>query len=831
MKETKNFIFFNFDNFFLNLDKKLENILKDSLLIIAYCHDFGKCTTHFQNKIFNKNYDKKLSTHGLISAFFGKFVFQEYIKNIKKRNYSEDLVSIFSFFIFKSIREHHVDIKLREPTLELSSSNMHLSFEDIMKQLQNIRENNNNQTNRIYNKLFGTDINYLEKFEDFLITYKEKYQFIDDSIIIDDPFRNGKKSLFYFLFNLIHSLLLESDKRSAGEIDLSKFSEIKDFNIQWIENYKKSENFDNRELINQFREDIFKSSLIKLDNILKNSFERKLFTLNAPTGSGKTLTMLGLAIMIYNYFLESRNQKRKIIYALPFISIIDQNYKVCHDLLKANLDKHVSSDLLLAFHHLADRIYKSKDKDEEISFEESDFLIENWYSQIIITTFYQIFKSIFTNKKKQLQRFNKLINSIIIIDEIQAIPLYLHEIVGRTLKTLVNKFNSTVIIGTATHPKIFGKTIDIIELYNEDYLNRKYKLDEKNGLLHRYNINLERLLDKKINKDELVKNISDDVSKKQYNNFGVILNTIESSKIIFKSLEKKLNGYKSIYLSSNIPPVVRLERINNINHYLEKGVKFFIVSTQIIEAGVDISLKIIYRDFAPIDSLIQTSGRVNRNKEDIISSVYIFELLNDKGRPYSGQIYDDTLLAKTKYFLDQYYQEKKTKKIPEYEFYNLCEKYYKNLSKTANKNYTRDESGNDINILELIKQHSHYKLEKYFRLIEKHGTEISFFIDDERIYNNEEDLTIKTPKELWDKYKEIYKTKKRELERYLYQKKEFGKIKRRFYEQCVNLRIFNPQLIKILEREVFEKVGEIYYINHKSKYYNHDTGIDLKNKF
>jgi len=505
-KECQNFIFFSYNNYHLNFEEPLQSILYDSLFIVSISHDFGKSTQEFQNKLFSKKYNKKLSNHSLISALFGFFIFRKYLE-LRNKKYDKILIDIFSFFIFKSIRRHHGNISSDNENFipYKDRGDMKDSFENVKNQIENIKLNNRNEINKIYNNLMNTNIDYISEFDTFLLDL-EKNHLMDNEIFIRDPLRRKKDFDFFFIFNFIYSLLLEMDKRSAANIDLNSYNYQNDnFSLKSIENYKKAENFDYKNTFNQFREDFYQSAIKKLEKVLKKNRKNKIFILNAPTGSGKTLTMFGLALLLKNRSKKKKKLYPQIIYSLPFISIIDQNYKVLYETLKVSLGRKISTDLILPYHHLSDKFFESASKDD-ISFDEGSFLVENWHSKIIVTSFFQIFKSIFTNKNHLLQRFNKLTNSIIIIDEIQAIPSYLHNIISKTLEILTLKFGCLIIVGTATFPKIFNfqEEIEVIELYDKENLNNKYKLFEKDGLFHRYEVNLHLLIDKKIGISQLI---------------------------------------------------------------------------------------------------------------------------------------------------------------------------------------------------------------------------------------------------------------------------------------------------------------------------------------
>ena len=177
---------------------------------------------------------------------------------------------------------------------------------------------------------------------------------------------------------------------------------------------------------------------------------------------GKTLTAYAIADKLRNL---TGNQTAKIIINIPFTSIIDQNFEVYREVLGTD-----SSQILLKHHHLAEPAYK--DSSEGVfDFDKSQFLIETWQSETVVTTFVQFLETILSMDKTKLMKLVHLRNSIVLLDEIQTIPYPLWETTRESFKTLGETLNMYFVLISATQPLIFTLGDDIVEII-PDY--RKY---------------------------------------------------------------------------------------------------------------------------------------------------------------------------------------------------------------------------------------------------------------------------------------------------------------------------------------------------------------------
>ena len=409
-----------------------------------------------------------------------------------------------------------------------------------------------------------------------------------------------------------------------------------------------------------------------------------------------------------------------------------------------------TSDVLLKHHHLSDVIYTRKEDEFENVDKDTGkdlLLIEGWNSEIVVTTFIQFFHSLISNRNRAIRKIHNITNSIVILDEVQAIPHKYWLLLNKTMIFFAELFNTYFILITATQPLIFDETKkEISPLVGN---KRKY-FDSLNRVKLITNLESVCLDDfKEILKKDLMQNANKDVL--------VVLNTIKSSKDIYDFVKGlNIRNVALYYLSTNIIPKERLIRIKKIK---EKSVtRSIIVSTQLIEAGVDIDADTVYRDFAPLDSINQVSGRCNRNFGDKQGIVKLFILREDKdGRAYYPHtIYGSFIISKTK----EVFKEIDKEEIEEMEFLKLNENYFEKV----NIGKSEDESNS---ILEKVEKLKFSELSD-FKLIEKDYPEVDVFIE---VDDN--------AKSVWQKYQEI-----KSIDDLRERKKRFFGIKKEFYE-CV----------------------------------------------
>jgi len=761
---------------FQSIKHNLESILPQKILenlvyITGFSHDFGKATSFFQDYLkADETQKEKLRNHpethhGLLSAVFTYWLIKSYFNKVKIP-LENPLVPFLPFLFFLMVKRHHGN--LGDPIKEELYS---AQFDYLNKQKDNL---NKEELGEILN-LLSNKINIEYELSDFPDDVEEycKTEFLKGvrrKLNFKRKFPQNIAS--YTIFQFFYSILLYADKESV--ILGTKNGRRQKINSDIITKYKNEKFEKPQSEIDKIREKIFSDA----DEIIKKAgLDNKIFSLNVPTGTGKTLTSLHIALKIRERLEKEKNFTPRIIYCLPFTSIIDQNYDILQEVFN-----NPSSDILLKHHYLSDVVYKTNLKENgEYDTEKSQFLIESWESEIIVTTFVQLFHTLLTNKNRSLKKFHKLSNAVILLDEVQTIPIKYWLLIRNIFKTLTEYFNSYVILITATQPRIFKET-SIVELVpqKQNYFNK----------LNRVNLNF---LVEDLDLDAFNNLIYEEINHSD-ESFLIVLNTINSSLKVYEFLKEMNIDTPVYYLSTNIIPKERLERIKHIK---EKKERKIIVSTQLVEAGVDIDVENVWRDFGPLDSINQVSGRCNRNFNEKLGNVIIFQLKNDDGKYFYRHIYGDSVLS----IIETKSAFGNKRKFDEREFLENIDGYYKRIE-------AKMSNVDSENIIENVNQLKFNEISK-FKLIEEkdyYKKDVFIEIDD-------------NAKKIWSKFIEIRKLP-------LFERKtEFLNIKKEFYDYVISV----PKTC--VPEEEFENTGIVYVDNSQvDSCYNFTTGWKRDNE-
>jgi len=362
-------------------------------------------------------------------------------------------------------------------------------------------------------------------------------------------------------------------------------------------------------------------------------------TLTLPTGMGKTLSGLSAAETIRDELGGER-----VIYALPFTSIIDQVV----DELQEIYETDTLGRLLTAHHHLSETtIIDETDEDVDKADRNDDvagMLAEGWRAGLTVTTFVQLFESLAGPANTQSMKLPALRNSVVILDEPQSLPLDWWKLVPRLIEMLTEQYGATVIAMTATQPQLFDQATELVDdprTYFEATSRVQYELDssteryidaqegpkpytEAATELHNAVESGESTL-AVCNTIDSARALFDQVTDRKASlpSVGEVyadaLETVESTADLDPSelaAEIADSGDQSVlHLSTRLRPVDRLTLIETAKELTQRGHGLLTVSTQLVEAGVDISFDRVYRDLAPIDSIVQAAGRCNRSFE------------------------------------------------------------------------------------------------------------------------------------------------------------------------------------------------------------------------
>ena len=309
----------------------------------------------------------------------------------------------------------------------------------------------------------------------------------------------------------------------------------------------------------------------------------QIFSLTVPTGGGKTLSSLSFAL---DHAVA--NEQRRIIYAIPFTSIIEQNAAVFQQILgrEAVLEHHCN--------------YKETDDPEESAYDRRRGLaVENWEAPLVVTTNVQFFESLFSNKPSRCRKLHNIAGSVIVLDEAQAIPTEYLEPCLLALRELVEHYGCSVVLCTATQPAL------------DDQNSLRAALPQVFEIIDNPQQHYEALQRTKV---EFLGTLPDDELAHRIAGENQVL-CIVSTKAQARALFDQLQGEDGVYhLSTNMYPEHRRRVLDHIRIRLRAEPKLpcRVVSTSLVEAGVDLDFPVVYRAMAGLDSIAQAAGRCNR---------------------------------------------------------------------------------------------------------------------------------------------------------------------------------------------------------------------------
>ncbi|MBZ9607291.1 CRISPR-associated helicase Cas3' [Clostridium estertheticum] len=562
--------------------------------LIGILHDMGKETNEFNDYIhwgsLNPN-DK--SRRGTInhSTAGAKFIYDNFYNTTDQyQKFTAQIISL-------AICSHHgglidcLDLKgidiftnKMETDKDISYDEALCNFKSEYSEIEHIKDLFNKSKEEI--RVIFTNINKIDgsaKFGHFSAGMLQKYLF---SCVIDAD----RYDTYTFMEG-------KDEKQSIDKSALWK--ELADKLETKLESYPKSTRID------LLREEVS----ITCKNFTEN--KTGIYQLAVPTGGGKTLSSLRYALGHAKKF-----DKDRIFYIIPFTTIIDQNAKDIKDIL-------CRDDIILEHH--SNLVVDNQQEDYKL-------LTERWDSPIVLTTMVQFLDTLFSGGTQGVRRMHNLANSIIIFDEIQAIPIKCINMFNSAINFLSNICNVTIILCTATQPLLSKTKMPLMLSENANIIT---DIHEKFKQFKRVN-----LVDKRIVGGYSVSTLKDfilEIMKKLDSVLGImdklpsvlaIFNTKNVAKEVFNEFKKanadlpKEKQYLIFHLSTNMCPSHRMKILEEMREKLGHH-RVICISTQLIEAGVNISFGCVVRSLAGLDSIAQAAGRCNRHGESLCSDVYI----------------------------------------------------------------------------------------------------------------------------------------------------------------------------------------------------------------
>ncbi|HGE72239.1 TPA: CRISPR-associated helicase Cas3' [Candidatus Poribacteria bacterium] len=755
---------------------------KSLVMISCLCHDFGKFTSFFQKYLFGDKRQGSKSNHGFISALFTAFQIKNYSPKILTQ-----IDQYLPLIAYLCVLHHHGNLenldediirkgKLDNPT-QLNTQqatnikNVEVQISDLLKNKITIE--------KIYNEIYPDQIFSIDSFSN---SWRDLLKDLDIARHIFENRENDEnKRLVFIYLLLLYSIIIDSDKKSAGEIEI--VSQRKLLSDSLVDSYKKDCPFPidpSQEKIDKAREEIYEKVNKTIENI---SLDKHIMTLTAPTGTGKTLSVLSVALKLRDRIEKEKGYTPRIIYSLPFTSIIDQNFEVIKKVL-SKIEEYSNNpgEYLLKHHYLSNAEYK-KDG-EEMESRDAELLTESWETEIVVTTFVQLLQTIIGFRNKHLKKYHKLAGSIILLDEVQNIDVEYWQLISNSLKLLCKALDCYIILLTATKPLLFDEKECYELLQDHEKYFRSFK---RTRIIADIEV---------ISLDDLIEKFKEIYDERL--SFLIVANTIKSSIYIYQKIkENSFITAPKYYLSSNIVHKYRKQRIDEISNALESKQKPILVSTQVVEAGVDLDFDRVIRDLGPVDSIVQVAGRCNRSWKRPTSEVYVFNVKDDQERSLASYVYGALSVNAVKSAISEgIYDEEK--------YYELVDRFFKNV-KSGEAEKRSKEIWDAITNLRFC---SHdYPSVSDFALIES----LPFMVD---VFVQADDKAVT----LWNRY-ENEVLKERDFRKRI---SNFAKIKSEFHSYIISV---PKELAK--ELVTIDRAERFYLLPYEAidQYYDKDTGF------
>lgn len=582
---------------------------------------------------------------------------------------------------------------------------------------------------------------------------------------------------YYLTAQGAFAALIEADKRDAGvgqdyyHLESANALCIKELAANLQQTWRNLDGKKEKSHLDELRTALREEAVYALKQQLDNG--QRIFTLTAPTGAGKTYTLLALAAEI-----QKHHPDQSILYALPFLSITEQVEGIAStlvsDVLPVNSKAHNEQ-----MERLIDKLDCNPQPQDYRELLKQDFTQQTFDHPLIITTFVQFFETLLSNRNATLLKLPNFSKRIFLIDEIQALPPRLYIFFAAWLEACCRRWDSYAILSTATMPKMDFILKDYVEETKKpeklfkDYLthlpqelsNPSFYFEQ--DVFNRYEIKLPESFE--LNLETLAELVLN-----QEQSCLAIVNTIRDSRELFDLLSEIQENV--FLLNTHFTPEDRRKKIALVKQKLEQGRKVILVSTQLIEAGVDIDFPVVFRDLCPLPSLIQSAGRCNRNKKlPHLGTVWFFHLVRENGRSGAQSVYQNEA-GQFLHFVSSRIKDG----LQEKDLFHVQQDFFRWIAdKLMIGDYAIDKQA--MNLIDLVNQAAFATLGKFRLINEKDfGHEYRYYIPEE--------------------HKNDYETAENILERLLsasgYEEKKARKI------------ALNNQLKKVAERTITIRVFE-----------------------
>lgn len=746
------------------------SLLTELAGLCGHYHDVAKSTHYFQEYLCKKRPKSDLTAHALPSAAVAFAAARKVCASTV-----EPWRTLLPVFVFMAVRAHHGHLRRFVDGATL------LETDVLGQQLAAIHEG-------LASALpHGSEA--LSEAKALIVNWPLKSFKLKKTLSsVPDP------SIGYLILNALFSCLIDADKLTTTLVNKALPSRA-DLPDNLINRYRQLHSFPDHKL-NPLREQFYR----ELQESAREIELGGCYTITAPTGIGKTLAVLNAALTLRSRIEAKHGYRPRIIYALPFLSIIDQNANELAGVIKTSLGDAPTSDLMLTHHHLSSRQY---DAQSEHDFSDAaELLVEGWNSELVITTFYQVFHTLVGGRNRNLRRYHNLPGSILILDEVQSIPTKYWTLTRHLLEEITTRSTGLVLLSTATQPAILENARELIL-----DPSRYYKHETLRRTRITYRPASQKLTD-------LIEKVRRLLETERIDTL-VVLNTVRDVRETHESLAMVAQsaGYRTFYLTTHVTPKERLGRIKAIRAAVKFGKEaqpaarqgtedienaskpVLVVSTQLIEAGVDIDVARVVRDAAPFDSLLQVAGRANRHAErDDVAEILTVEAIGENFR--GSKVYDGTLLDVTRQLLVQMCP------LEESNYLEAGQTYVKELLPRIDQN----ESEQHIEAICTLD----YDTLGSFRLIEDGAESESVFIELDEMAQT-----------LWRRYEALT-----EVEDRWERRRRFNEFRADFFQYVIQVRI------RHLQKNLPPTINGLLYVSmgDLATHYNSQTGFRVESE-
>lgn len=580
----------------------------------GFLHDMGKSTkafsTYIENAVKETGEPLERIDHSTAGA---KYLYERYYVD-HPENQADMVANLVVEMVGMVILSHHsglqnfmqIDGSQSDFFRRVCKENL-LYYDEVYQEFFSVR-GNKEKVEKMYEKSLIEMESFLKRLKKLQVQYSNK----------DDQ---GKISHLVFLslaLKFVFSCLIDADRTDSRRFDENDTSELN-------ESYQKFFEDSYQNLMNHLQELAKKSESSNPINLLRAAMSQQceelaekpssIYQLSIPTGGGKTLASLRYALK------HARSKgKGRIVYIVPYTTIIEQNADAVREAIgneEMVLEHH--SNVIDATENDNDLDYYQKPGDKKI-----ELAKDNFNHPIVFTTMVQFLDTFYAKGTRKVRRLHNFTNAIIIFDEVQSVPVKHIPLFNSAVNFLHHFGGSSILLCTATQPS-FAKTKYPLLMDKNAEIVKDLQIVVK--AFERVSI-VSKVTNEKWAAEQISDFALEELEDKK--SMLIILNTKKAVLNVYEEL-KNTPGYNVYHLSTSMCPQHRKDILTEVINKLNfPGEKVICISTQLIEAGIDIDFECVIRSLAGLDSIAQAAGRCNRNGKRKKGTVYIIRAKDEE---------------------------------------------------------------------------------------------------------------------------------------------------------------------------------------------------------